>query len=474
MSLTLRPKHQGPSGFTSCPADIIYSVFELLSSAELHVLCLVNKKFRGIAEKFLYKKIQLTWQHPYHPPPITQLLRTLISRPHLAAYIKTLHLAGKTPTLASLVSYIRTIPVSIAELNEHIAFIRKTRVPYIDLWIQELQQGTINAFVALLLAQLPNLRCLYLSPAFTQRSEIIGMVLRSAIFEPVEYGLPDLQHLRDVTYRLKIGHDRARDKKVKNTADVLPFFYLPNVQRISVSLESPLAITWPTPQLPVPLTLTSLVLNSVRENYLGDLLSVTPHLKSLRWRWFYDFGTDDVVNMPIVDLDRIGDAISCLRGTLTDLKILAEVQLGGNDINLPGIKTEGSLSAMVNMENLRILQVPLAFLVGFAQDTTKRLQNVLPRYLEHLTITYDLCLQNDEQMEPDWPEFEWEDHAVLGLLKSWLEDRKAFTPNLRGISLGLARNETPDEEWDPIMRHQLTELGAQAGVPFDVIFTDEI
>ncbi|KAJ5431203.1 hypothetical protein N7445_008935 [Penicillium cf. griseofulvum] len=178
--------------------------------------------------------------------------------------------------------------------------------------------------------------------------------------------------------------------------------------------------------------------------------------------------------MPIVDLDRIGDAISCLRGTLTDLKILAEVQLGGNDINLPGIKTEGSLSAMVNMENLRILQVPLAFLVGFAQDTTKRLQNVLPRYLEHLTITYDLCLQNDEQMEPDWPEFEWEDHAVLGLLKSWLEDRKAFAPNLRGISLRLARNETADEEWDPIMRHQLTELGAQAGVPLDVIFSDEI
>jgi hypothetical protein len=196
--------------------------------------------------------------------------------------------------------------------------------------------------------------------------------------------------------------------------------------------------------------------------------------KSLRWTWYYDYGLRDAVNLPIVDLDQIGDAISCLRGTLTDLKIIGDVQLGGKDINLPRLKTEGSLSAMVNMENLRTLQVPWAFLVGFAQDTTKRLQNVLPRYLEYVTITYDLCLQNDEQMEPEWPEFEWEDHAILDLLKSWLQDREAFTPNLRGICLGLARDETDDYEWDPTMRHQLTALGVQTGVPFEVIFIDEI
>ena len=397
-----------------------------------------------------------------------------MSRPHLAAHIKTLHLAGPHTTFAPLVQTIRKVSVSITELNELISFIRKTSVPYTGFWIQELQQGRLDAIVALLLAQLPNLRCLYLGPAFTQRSELIGMVLRSAIFEPIDYGLPNFRHLRDVTYLLKEGHDRARNKTVKNTADVLPFFYLPNVQRISVSLESPLAITWPTPQFPIPSSLQSLVLNSVRENYLGDLLSVTPYLKSLRWTWYYDYGLRDAVNLPIVDLDQIGDAISCLRGTLTDLKIIGDVQLGGNDINLPGLKTEGSLSAMVNMENLRTLQVPWAFLVGFAQDTTKRLQNVLPRYLEHLTITYDLCLQNDEQMEPEWPEFEWEDHAILDLLKSWLQDREAFTPNLRGISLGLARDETDDYEWDPIMRHQLTALGVQTGVSFEVIFTDEI
>jgi hypothetical protein len=455
--------------------DILYSVFELLSPAEFYALCLVHKNLRRIAENFLYKTIQLTWEleNPYDPPPVTKLLRTLVSRPNLAAQIKTLHLAGEYTTYAPLVETIRTVPVAINELNEPASFIRKTRVPYSDLWIHELQHGRLDAVVALLLAQLPNLHCLYLGPAFTQRSEIIGMVLRSAIFEPAEFGLPDFRHLRDVTYLLKEGHDPARDKKVKNTDDVLPFFHLSNVQRISVFIESPLAIKWPTPQLPVPSTLTSLILNSVRENYLGDLLSITPHLKSLCWTWFYDYGLRDAVNMPIVDLDRIGDAMSRLRGTLTDLTIIGEVELGGNDINLPGIKTEGSLKVMVNMENLRTLQVPWAFLVGFAQDTTKRLQDVLPRYLEHLSITYDMCLQNDEQMEPDWPEFEWKDHAILGLLKSWLEDREAFTPNLRGISLRLAKDEIDDDEWDPDMIHQLTELGAQAGVLFEIIYTDE-
>jgi hypothetical protein len=39
------------------------------------------------------------------------------------------------------------IPVSCAELDSHVAFIRGTGVPYEDLWIQELRQCTVELWV---------------------------------------------------------------------------------------------------------------------------------------------------------------------------------------------------------------------------------------------------------------------------------------------------------------------------------------
>lgn len=81
---------------------------------------------------------------------------------------------------------VPTIPVSGTELDESITFIRGTRVPYSDRWLQKLRNGTTGAVVALLLAQLPNLRCLRLENDFVRRSALLGMVLRSSICEPVD------------------------------------------------------------------------------------------------------------------------------------------------------------------------------------------------------------------------------------------------------------------------------------------------
>jgi hypothetical protein len=40
-----------------------------------------------------------------------------------------------------------------------------------------LRQGTMDAFVALLLAQLSNVRCLYLARQFTRQTALVDMVL---------------------------------------------------------------------------------------------------------------------------------------------------------------------------------------------------------------------------------------------------------------------------------------------------------
>jgi hypothetical protein len=110
---------------------------EEVSLAEHRALCLVNKACRTVAEPFLYSKVQWTLHNDYpdHSPPFRQLLRTLLSKPHLATYIKTLHLDGNTRS-AGLNTFrwdLPKIPISGDEVDESIAFIRQTGVPYSDI-----------------------------------------------------------------------------------------------------------------------------------------------------------------------------------------------------------------------------------------------------------------------------------------------------------------------------------------------------
>jgi hypothetical protein len=243
---------------------------------------------------------------------------------------------------------------------------------------------------------------------------------------------------------------------------------------MSVAIENPVSFTQSTRYLPIPSRLKSLNLTAIWESYLGEVLSVTKNVENLRWELFYYFGIDDDINTPIVDLDSLGSAICHIRDTLQDLSIFAMVERAGGDPFLPAIKMEGSLHAIVNLEKLKRLQVPLAFLVGFAQDTTKRLQDMIPRNVEFVSLTYDLWDQNEDGKSREWPEWEWEDQAILNLLQNWLKDYKACTPNIRGISLILEQVDTDIDEWCPSMRHQLRELGAQVGAQLEIYVKDEM
>lgn len=435
-------------------------MFESLSSADLRVLCLVNKDLHILVEPFLYSKIEWTWLKAQTPPPIILLLRSILCRPQLAAYIRSVILNGHTFYLPYFRGIAPKISISEVELDEPIAFIQRTRVPYGDLWAQELRHGTMDAFIALLLSQLSNLTCLYLGPNFTKESQLMGMVLRSALCEPVDYGLPNFQHLRDVSFNFEF--DNCRDSRIKNTTDTLPFFYLPTVQRISASIDNPATFTWPASHPPDPSRLTSLDLTSIREAYLGQLLSVTRALETLRWTWYYceDIEDRDQFCTPIIDLDQVVAAISHVRGTLTDLTISADSDLVGGFY--PPFKTKGSLNAIVNFDMLKIFEAPLTFLMGFSPDTAKRLEDVIPKNIEFLAITDDL-MQHDD--------YEWEDYNILPVIQSFLENCKISTPHLRGISLLLRLTQY---EWGPNMRNELEEQCVQVGIQLQIKLRDDL
>lgn len=440
----------------------------------------MNKNFRTIAEPLLYSKIQFTWQkkHDYYsnleaPPPITQLLRTLLSKPQLAAYITSLHLDGKAYTLHVTRFKLPKIHIPEDSLDKLIAFIRRSGVPYRDWWSRELHDGSVDALVALLLAQLSSLKYLHLGRAFMRQSALTGMVLRSAICEPGSFKLGNFQHLQELSFIHRESRDEACDRKVKNTADILPFFYLPNLQHVSASIENPDKWAWPAPHAPVPPKLKSLDLTNIREGYLGEILAVTKSLQTLRWKWYHDSGVEDDFITQTVDLDQIATALSHVQGTLTDLAITADCQPAAavGDQFFPGLEAVGSLTALVKFDRIKTLHIPLAFLVGFAQDRTKRLQDVIPRNVEFLTITDDLALQNIDNIEEQWPAWEWKDYAILGLLESWLREWTRWTPHLIHITLLLSWIDTDTNQWSPGAREQLWGLSAQAGIPLEFVNT---
>ncbi|GES59955.1 hypothetical protein ATEIFO6365_0002028600 [Aspergillus terreus] len=465
--------------WNSCPADILYLVFKLLSSAGLHAVCLVNQKFRAIAERLLYSKIQFTWQKrlDYYrelesPPPITQLLWTLLSRPQLAAHIRSLHLDGFAWVVHATRFKLPKIHIPEDQLDQAVAFIRGSGVPYIDWWSQELRDGSVDALVALLLSQLQSLEYLHLSHAFTRQCALTGIVLHSTICEPGPYKLGNFQYLQVLSFLRRESRDEACDTTVKNTAAILPFFYLPNLRHVSASIQNPdNRWAWPAPHPPVPSKLKSLDLTDIREGCLGELLAVSKNLETLRWKWYYDSSVEDGFVTQTVDLDQIATALCHVQGSLTDLTITADCQPGVNEDFFPGLQTVGSLKALVNFDQIKTLQIPWAFLVGFAQDETKRLQDVIPRNIVFLTITDDLALQNSDYLEEEWPLWEWEDYAILGLLKSWLREWTRWTPHLSRITLLLSWIDTDTNQWSPRAREQLRELSAQVGIPLEFINT---
>lgn len=451
--------------------EVLDLVLEFLSPDDWRELCLVNRPFRALAEPLLYSKIHWFWKILEDPPPIVQFLRTITQRPELGAHVLDIRLDGRSVARAAnpkhaYNSSIPLIPVSGAALDGGLEFIEKTRVPYRDTWQDQLRKEVTEAVVALLLAQLPNLRSLILGPIFTRRTELIGMMFRSAICELEGYVLPKFSYLKEVSIQSHDGWDWVlRRENVRKTPDFLPLFYLPRIETLSIPIRSSLAFKWPTAHLPSSETLKSLQLQCIREAHLIDILKATPNLEKLSWNWFHDNTFDDDFDTPVVDLNQIAAALSHAPPTLTEINISADCQ---TDVMVyPGLATKGSLQNLSKLHSVKSLQIPLVFLVGFAQDTTKILQDRMPRNIEHLTLGYDLS-EFDNTLSEKYPEWEWEDSAVFGLFKSWLEDWNSWTPCLRGIHLIIEDVNGIMGIWDPGLMRQATDLDIQTGIHLEV------
>ncbi|KAK7415738.1 hypothetical protein QQX98_005651 [Neonectria punicea] len=447
------------SPLLSIPTEILRLVLASLSSSTLHKLCLVNTDLRSLAEPFLYGNIQWTWTES-QTPPIIFLLRSILRRPELAAFTQNLTLNGATFE-HNKHQFRRESPwLSVAEedLDELVECIERIDVPYADLWMQDMRAGFMDAFVALLLSQLPRLGSLHLGKNFTRESRLVGMMLRSALCDESNGDrLPSYEYLKDVSIaHFSLGIDIRRYTDLRNTVDVLPLFYLPSVERITASIDNPVTFAWPVARPPSLSKLTSMNLTMIREGNLGQVLSAASGLQKLRWGWYYRKDLKDRFVTDAIDLDRIAADLSHVRNTLAELTISAASDMARAEPEFPPLRVTGRFNAFRSLTALKRLEVPLPFLLGFS-PSMKLLSDVLPPNIEFLTITDDLYLQE---------EWEWRDVHLWQVLRSWLQDWRTSTPHLRGFRLFLKIMDY--EEWGTPMRQELRGLGAQVGVQIGI------
>ncbi|KAF3403187.1 hypothetical protein DPV78_003770 [Talaromyces pinophilus] len=122
-------------------------------------------------------------------PPITSLLRTILRRPEVATYIRKVELMGRSFSEPRFRSKVPKIPISDFYLEEPLAYVAKKTVSYRDAWMDELRNGTMDAFVAILLSQPLSLAHLYIDSDFFIESRFINLIFRSMLFGPHGCGL---------------------------------------------------------------------------------------------------------------------------------------------------------------------------------------------------------------------------------------------------------------------------------------------
>jgi hypothetical protein len=445
----------------TCNDDVLYLILRCLSQADLHAVCLVHRHLHELAQPILYSAIDINWQGSLAKPhPITALVRSILGKAQLATHVRSVSCSGRPRYGLTHQGKAVRFPVHEPDLKEPISFVERSQVPFRDSWIEELRNGSIDAYLAVLLSQLPRLRHLHLSRYYFTESRLVGLVLQSALSgsSPSPLG-PCLQQLETVS--LQREGSRHTEWNIRNTANVLPLFYLPSIRKITAPIDDPVVFSWPTGSPPSPPNLVSLGIADLRESHLGQLLSTTRHLHSLQWTWHFSPDFEDEFNTPVIDLDLIMPALEYARVTLTELTIHG-VSDYANRAALPiPLRVQGSARGLSRFNQLKKLMIPLVFITGFSIPIQDSLEACLPRNLESLTLTDDLFYDIDINEQ-------WDELGHTSALVPWLANVGTSTPRLRKLCLVLENDENCIDYEAIDVRNEIRELASRAGIELEI------
>ena len=178
--------------------------------------------------------------------------------------------------------------------------IHEAQFPMESVWINALELGTINVFVALLLSQLTGVETLFLDAEFFTDTKFLGLLFKHVLLSNqgsarLVSAFPVLYHVRFALVKrfesqgMGRGYSMDRDQ-------VKALFYLPAIEIIEAVVFQQRTSNWPTPSPPIAskLKILKLPLCELDENGLRRILSATPNLEIL------DGATVMMTSLPIM------------------------------------------------------------------------------------------------------------------------------------------------------------------------------
>uniref|UniRef100_A0A8H7NMA2 F-box domain-containing protein n=1 Tax=Bionectria ochroleuca TaxID=29856 RepID=A0A8H7NMA2_BIOOC len=410
------------SAFLNLPNEIIYHILDFVPKRTLLKVCLVNQALRCYCEPSIYSNIRFHWDHQRRPP-IIELLRTLITRPELFAYIDTLSLEGHDHYS------LEPIPLEDSQVSEAFwefaPIIATFDVPFVNQWVRELWAGSMGAFAALLLTRLSWTTHLTITYNFVRKTDLIGKVLQAKALG----GLPRFHRLRHMVY---IHGEEFAYSPEQRSKDGMALFYLPTVTNLAVWVRDPTVFRWldGKPNLD---RLTSLDIEGCCPTFVAKILALTPNLKSLAWACHYSYNTGDPWVTRSLNLDEIITTLSPVRGTLKRFQFRICIVSSYSPEYDSTICVSGSFEGLVHFDRITHLDVPLVCLAGFGPGP-ESLARYVPRSVEALFLSTAMLFDRALPWMPDEDE-EWPEQEVMDLLLELDRSYHTRLPRLRHISI---------------------------------------
>lgn len=114
--------------------------------------------------------------------------------------------------------------------------------------------------------------------------------------------------------------------------DVSLPFYLPNLEHLTLVIDSDATFVWPGSAPPGLAGLSFLRITVACQEHLGPILSAATSVRTLKWTWRHDLhGPGEYENGTSMNVERIGAALSHVNHSVVDLAIKASYYYEDSD-----------------------------------------------------------------------------------------------------------------------------------------------
>lgn len=421
------------AGIADLPQEIFCLILTFLPRKVVFTLSFTSKSLRALAEPELYRAIR--WDENNHTrgdhnPPFHLLFRSLLNRPKLASYIHELEICCRKP-YREFKSYdciwrkgSDTPEFTSSDMDQTTSLIHSLHFGTEDKWIQSLESGEPDLFIALIIWQSTNLRTITLDNDYMGGTPFIGDVLEKAAATNSFSFLKSIEYSNDLETPMLDSEDRQEQIDFRL---IMPLFSIPSVTSLSTSLPSRDTL-WFNSSIPKS-ALTSLHLDysQLSEENLGRLLLATPCLKWLEYNAWIN--VDHVPTSPkqpweYFDCAEFGRSLVHVRENLEDLDVsihffTKHIELFiDDDSKFRGIA--GRLDTLRGFRKLQRLSMPTTLLSGWTPEFENfdkleglpaRLADILPiGSLVYLDLSdemyqYNLCYPKLDCLSNDCDDF---------------------------------------------------------------------